>query len=206
MSRPAGGPVRRLTSSEEFQYPGGVAPDGRSVVFTNQGAKSELFVLPLDASGAPGAPVRITATPELEAHPPISPDGRWVAYDASQSGRSEVYVRAYPSGSDPRKVSADGGSMPAWSHDGRELLYRHGERVMAAAVMPGREGFESAPPRPLFTAARALEGGSGRSLAAQVGVTKGQRRPHILMSGKRHHDVKPERRAPPSASGIVGDP
>ena len=56
--------------------------------------------------------------------------------------------------------------MPAWSHDGRELLYRNGERVMAAAVMPGRDGFESAPPRPVFTAARAL----GLSDAFDVGA------------------------------------
>lgn len=93
----------------------------------------------------------MTTTPQAEDAPRISPDGRWVAYTSNQSGRNEVFVRAYPSGRELRAVSSDGGTLPIWSRDGRELLYRSGERMMVAAVTVGRDDIEVAPPRVLFT-------------------------------------------------------
>ena len=142
-----GGSLRRLTTSDTIQRVGSVAADSRSTVFT---AAGDVFVLPIDASGSPGTPVQMTATPEEERAPRISPDGRWIAYDSNQSGRPEVYVRAYPSGRDPRTVSSVFGTMPIWSRDGRELFYRSGERMMAAAVT-ARDDIGVAPPRVLFT-------------------------------------------------------
>lgn len=148
-----GGSPRRLTTSDRRQEVGAVAPDGRSTVFAETG---DLFVLPTDAAGTPGAPVHMTTTPETESAPRISPDGRWVAYTSNQSGRSEVFVRAYPSGRDLRAVSTGGGTLPIWSRDGRELFYRSGERMMAAAVTVGRDDIEVAPPRVLFTSPSAV--------------------------------------------------
>jgi len=58
-----------------------------------------------------------------EAHPDWSPDGRWIAYDSNESGRSEVYVRPYPGPGARYPVSRDGGSSPAWAGDGRDLFY-----------------------------------------------------------------------------------
>lgn len=142
-----GGRPRRLTTSDRRQEVGAVAPDGRSTVFAEE---DDLFVLPIDAVGTPGTPVQMTTTPERESVARISPDGRWVAYASNQSGRDEVFVRAYPSGRDLRAVSSGGGTMPAWSRDGRELFYRSGERMMAAAVT-GRDDIGVAPPRVLFT-------------------------------------------------------
>lgn len=143
-----GGSPRRLTTSDRQQRVGAVAPDGRSTVFDETG---DLFMLPIDAAGTPGTPVQMTTTPETEGAARISPDGRWVAYTSNQSGRDEVFVRAYPSGRDLRAVSSGGGTLPIWSRDGRELFYRSGERMMAAAITVGRDDIEVAPPRVLFT-------------------------------------------------------
>jgi len=67
--------------------------------------------------------------------PRISPDGRWMAYVSSESGRHEVYVRPFP---DVHKgwwqVSAGGGDSPLWSPDGRELFYHSAPSFMAADV------------------------------------------------------------------------
>ena len=68
------------------------------------------------------------------AGPRFSPDGRWLAYNSNESGRWEVYVRAYPGGGHLTRVSGDGGYHPVWSHDGRELFYRNGERFYAVAI------------------------------------------------------------------------
>jgi serine/threonine-protein kinase len=54
----------------------------------------------------------------------VSPDGRWLAYDANDSGSFEVYVRPYPDVASGRwLVSTGGGTRPLWSRDGRELFY-----------------------------------------------------------------------------------
>ena len=58
-----------------------------------------------------------------EMMPKISPDGRWVAYVSDESGRDEVYVRAYPDGGRPWPISRNGGWWPVWSRSGTELFY-----------------------------------------------------------------------------------
>jgi hypothetical protein len=63
----------------------------------------------------------------------ISPDGRWMAHESDETGRTEVYVRSFPDVTQRKEqISADGGSMPVWSRSGRELFYVNGEREMVA--------------------------------------------------------------------------
>ena len=55
----------------------------------------------------------------------VSPDGRWLAYRAFDSGIAEVYVSPYPNAASARwQVSTGGASPPRWSHDSTELFYR----------------------------------------------------------------------------------
>ncbi|MEO8216153.1 MAG: protein kinase [Acidobacteriota bacterium] len=67
-------------------------------------------------------PYRATPFDELSAV--FSPDDSAVAYVSSESGRPEVYVEKFPSHAGRRQVSTAGGSLPLWSGDGKELLYR----------------------------------------------------------------------------------
>ncbi len=53
----------------------------------------------------------------------LSPNGRWLAYNSSESGRAEVYVEAYGGGQGKWQVSANGGQIAHWSADGKELYY-----------------------------------------------------------------------------------
>jgi eukaryotic-like serine/threonine-protein kinase len=89
-----------------------------------------VYSLPL-----PGGPLRqILALPLEVEHKPsvivergtagkISPDGRWLAYQSAESGRTEIYVMPFGSGQGKWQVSANGGSRPQWSKDGKELYY-----------------------------------------------------------------------------------
>lgn len=85
-----------------------------------------------------------------EGNARLSPDGRWVAYTSNQSGRSEVYVQAFPGPSGRSQVSTDGGTEPVWARSGRELFYREGDKMMAVAVESG-PAFKAAAPRVLFS-------------------------------------------------------
>ena len=70
-----------------------------------------------------------------QEEPTISPDGRWMAYISWESRKAEVYVRPFPEVNKGKwQVSTSGGSHPVWSPNGRELFYRYGDSLMAAAV------------------------------------------------------------------------
>jgi serine/threonine-protein kinase len=60
----------------------------------------------------------------MEHNGEISPDGRYLAYQSNESGRSEIYVRPFPQLDGGRwRVSAGGGTRPAWARTGAELFY-----------------------------------------------------------------------------------
>jgi serine/threonine-protein kinase len=75
-----------------------------------------------------------------QVSPALSPDGRWLAYTSTESGRDEVYVRPFPDVEAGRwQISRDGGSEPVWSHTGRELFFRSEtpRTVVSVPVLPG---------------------------------------------------------------------
>ena len=69
--------------------------------------------------------------------PTLSPDGRWLAYAANESGRYEIYARAFPGPGAAMQVSQDGGTEPMWAADGRRLYFRDGHRMLIAQMKPG---------------------------------------------------------------------
>ena len=65
----------------------------------------------------------------------VSADGRWLAYVSNESGAEEIYVRPFPDIDAGRwQVSTGGGTQPLWARDGRELLYRNDEAVIAVPI------------------------------------------------------------------------
>jgi serine/threonine-protein kinase len=79
----------------------------------------------------------------------ISPDGRWLAYQSNASGRTQVYVIAFPALDRKQAISTEGGTEPTWSSDGRELFYRDGTRMMVVPVRMAPT-IEAGTPRVLF--------------------------------------------------------
>jgi eukaryotic-like serine/threonine-protein kinase len=54
----------------------------------------------------------------------VSPDGRWLAYEANDTGRYEIWVRTYPDvDSGLWQVTTTGGTRPLWAPNGQELFY-----------------------------------------------------------------------------------
>jgi Tol biopolymer transport system component len=102
--------------------------------------------------GGDGTLRTLVATPAPERSPQLSPDGRWLAYASSASGRWEVYVRPFP-GVDGGlwQISADGGVEPRWAHSGREIFFRDlGSLDMMVANVGTTPTFQHGPPRTLF--------------------------------------------------------
>ncbi|HSH75518.1 MAG TPA: LpqB family beta-propeller domain-containing protein [Longimicrobiales bacterium] len=91
----------------------------------------------------------------------LSPDGRWLAYVSSETGRREVFVRPFPEvDSGKWQVSTTGGLSPAWAHSGRELFFVDGNGdLVSQAVQPG-ESFTRGGQRVLFSMAGYREVGN----------------------------------------------
>ena len=81
----------------------------------------------------------------------FSPDGRWIAYQSTESGRAQVHVRPWPAMDANFVVSSDGGDEPSWSADGRELFYRHLGDMMVVPISVNGAAIERAAPRVLFS-------------------------------------------------------
>jgi Tol biopolymer transport system component len=81
----------------------------------------------------------------------FSPDGRWVAYVSDESGRDEVYVRPFPGPGGQYQVSIDGGRLPHWRRDGREIVYQDPQGSIMAVEMTARGAIQGGVPRKLFS-------------------------------------------------------
>jgi serine/threonine-protein kinase len=82
----------------------------------------------------PGEPELVLDTDASEWGPDISPDGRWFAYTSDESGRYEIYARAF-GGDRSFNVSLDGGEEPIFSEDGTIIYYRNGNRFYATPIL-----------------------------------------------------------------------
>jgi len=123
------GTADRLTTSPNAQFPSSFSKDGARLVFWEAiNASSNFDVSTLDLAHVAGS--KTQAEPLIhnaawaESNPDVSPDGNWVAYQSSESGKFEVYVRPFPNVEDDRTlISTAGGTRPAWALSGRELFY-----------------------------------------------------------------------------------
>jgi len=140
--------------------------DGRFLLLSRgdmvNSAKADIWVLPLTGDGKSSLFLSAAAA-VYDGH--FSPDGRWVAYTSRESGRTEVYVvpfdaarylkegrgNAGPAGK--WEVSTEGGNVPRWRRDGRELYYLTPDNHMMAVEVEGKgASFQVGRSQPLFLA------------------------------------------------------
>ena len=153
----SGDPVR-LTQSPNAQSATDWSRDGRFIVYHENvpGTQSDLWVLTVTPQGvlAEGAKPRLyLRTPSNESWARFSPEPspRWVAYQSDESGRSEVYIQAFPEPRGKFRISARGGSFPTWGPDGRELYYLSlDNKLVVVSLKLGADSVEPSAPRELF--------------------------------------------------------
>ena len=115
------GAVERLTQSASPQIPTATSPDGTRLMFTEIASTGDLMMLTLDKERRLEPLVR---APGFELAGRISPDGRWLAYQSTELGRADIYVRPFSDpGSGHWRVSSGGGIQPVWARSSEELFY-----------------------------------------------------------------------------------
>ena len=164
----------------------GRSADGRTIAYESRVGNTgtwDIWVAPLAADAKPRA---LFATDATEMGAVFSPDGHWIAYESSETGRSEVYLQAVPDGGQERQISAEGGAEPVWSANGRELFFRSGDRMMSADMT----GSSAPRPRVLFE-------------DRYERLPWGMRNYDVSPDGQRFLMVKPERFSEPQRIILV---
>jgi len=133
-----------------FPAPNSVTPDGRYLIFRDARQSHDLLAIPLQP---PGAPRPILESQSGERNGEVSPDGRWLAYESDESGRTEIHVRPFPAITGGRwQVSSEGGRMPLWSRDGREFFYVGADGLLMGVRLQVRDTWRAAPPTRILPA------------------------------------------------------
>jgi len=110
--------------------------------------------LMMRSGGAEAEPRRVGPDHVSEPLGDLSPDGRWLAVQSNASRRMEVYLRRIDdrSGASTVRVSTDGGTMPRWRRDGRELFYLDEAGRLMSVTFASLDPLRPNPPVTLFDA------------------------------------------------------
>ena len=119
-----GGPAERLLAADPdktFQ-PESMSPDGRVLTFSiNPGNSSSIWAF---SFGTDQKPKLLIPSSRSATNSNLSPDGRWIAYWASDGGRRDIYVQPFPVTEAKYQISLSGNThYPLWSPDGKQLFY-----------------------------------------------------------------------------------
>lgn len=122
----------------------------------------------LESAAADAEPAVLVEARNNPLRPDIPPDGNWLVYGSAGGGG--LYVQPYCAGPGPRRQIAPEGIMPVWRGDGKEILYRRGDAMMAVSMEWSAGQPSVGTPRELFQGVRAADGQS--SLIRPLAVSR----------------------------------
>jgi Tol biopolymer transport system component len=138
-----------------------LSADGRWMLYNQTALETSVDIWVTRLDGAePARVIRSSAYDERFAA--FSPDTRWIVYESNESGRSEIYVEAFPGPGERFQISADGGTEPLWAHGSGEIFYRHGDDMRVVRTRT-TANFEFDPARTLFTLTFSRSGSHDRN-------------------------------------------
>ncbi len=128
------------------------SPDGRLILFASLNRETGWDLWLYSVEDRQARPWLEGPLDQFDAR--FSPDGRWIAYTSSESGRMEVYVQPFPEAKGRWQVSRTSGNGPVWRKDGKELFYQSAtdNQIMAVEIR-ATATFSVGTPQPLFRAA-----------------------------------------------------
>jgi Tol biopolymer transport system component len=145
-----GAPERLLHSpSNAMLIPSQALAGNRLLFFGDFGGKTgfDTYVMPV-APEAKAAPLLQNPFSDVEAQ--MSPDEKWIAYAATETGIYEVFVQPVPATGRKWQISNGGGRQPMWRRDGRELFFVTNDRKFYSVEVRAAAEFEFGEPRFLY--------------------------------------------------------
>ena len=164
----AEGHIRDMLSGADtqlFSVPGeslmeGWSPDGRFLIYDwqGEGTTSRWEIWAVETNGDHRRTALLQAPRDVR-YGRVSWDGRWIAYVGLDTGRPEVYVSPIDFagerpkvGSNKSQISTDGGNLPVWARDGKELFFTNAPGTMLYSVAVTVQGgvLQIGPAKKLF--------------------------------------------------------
>jgi serine/threonine-protein kinase len=149
----ASGKPELLVATDSGAVPNSWAPDGKTLVFSQNGDDKKRHLFSVTVPG--GKAARLHDSDAAEFNGEVSPDGHWLAYESTESGNDEIYVQPFPGSGAKTRISTENGSVPRWAHSGKELFFWSGvvdRQLFGVEVQPGPV-FTAGVPHFLFKAA-----------------------------------------------------
>jgi Tol biopolymer transport system component len=133
-----GGVEQLLLRNGSDNYPRSISPDGTFLLFerhSDQDPRISVWVLPLIGDAKP---FPLLESPVEELPGEFSPDGRWVAYASTETGRSEIFIARFrpdgPTSAARQIMTADNAFFPHCRKDGKELLFYAPQHITALPI------------------------------------------------------------------------
>jgi len=140
-----------------------------------QAGALDIWAVPLGGDRTPFAVLQDQFTKD---NPQFSPDGRWIAYQSNESGRDEIYIAPFPGPGAKFQASTNGGRIPKWRKDGKELYYMSiDQKLVAVPITLAAATVQAGAPQELFpirvppVRATYIVAPDGRFLVNSVGDT-----------------------------------
>jgi Tol biopolymer transport system component len=144
------GPEELLLESKVAKVGEDWTRDGKYLLFNLGSASAGVWALELAGNAGERKPVALLTGAFALDQGRVSPDGCWLAYRSTESGKAEVYVQNFPPSGGKWQISTAGGAEPQWRADGKELFYVQNKTLMTVEIASGPGRFEVGIPKPLF--------------------------------------------------------
>lgn len=122
--RASGAPVRVTTGLEPYSI--SVSADGTKAAYARFLFRRNLYAVRIPASGSVSikAARAITSGNQIVEGHGLSPDGKWLAFDANLEGHLDIYVTSV-NGGEPRRLTTDPSDdmEPEYSRDGTQIVF-----------------------------------------------------------------------------------
>jgi WD40 repeat protein len=148
----SGGETELLLKTGDPKSASSWSPNGRTLLYRSASPDSsyDIWALPLDEAGKPGKPFPVVQTKAEEREAEFSPNGKWIVYQSTASGRSDVYVQPFPGDQDSLVVpiSTNGGAQPRWGSNSELFYIGLDGQLMSVPIRYSADGREIHPDTP----------------------------------------------------------
>ena len=126
--------------------------DGRfllGIQTSGQGSPSRGLIFPLEGDRTPVVFAELAAGAALD-EPRFSDDGKWIVYNASDSGRPQVYLSPVPPTGERWQLSTEGGAQGRWRADAGAVFYLSASGQLMEVAVTRQQPPRIGPPQVLF--------------------------------------------------------
>jgi len=145
--------VELLLKTEEAKSVSSWSPDGKYLLYrsASRDFSYDIWALPFDEAGKPGKPFSVKQTRSEEREAEFSPNGKWIAYQSTVSGRSEVYIQPFPADANSilLPVSTNGGAQARWGGNNELFYIALDGQLMSVPIHYSPDGREIRPETPV---------------------------------------------------------